>query len=92
MTENKKGSFSYMITQDGCGACAEAEKMLENAIKEGKVKPINVKTKEGYELAEKHNVQATPTLINIDGELEQKCYISKDGTKMYCDDGTKKEI
>ena len=90
MTEEKE--INYMLVQDGCGACAMAKKLLEEPIKKGKIKIVNVSTKEGLELAEKHDVRAVPTIINEKGDFQQKCFLSKDGKKMYCDDGSEKKI
>lgn len=96
MTENKQDQeINYMITQEGCGACESAQQIepIKKAIEEGRIKVTPLETQEGLELANKHQIRATPTIINKKGDFEQKCLISKDGSKMYCGEKhTEKEI
>jgi glutaredoxin len=84
--------INYMITQEGCGACKQAKELLKDVIASGKIEPVDVKTKKGLKLAQRHNVRATPTIINKNGDLEQKCLLSKDGTKMVCENGEEKKL
>ena len=79
-----------MIVQDECGACNMAKELLSEPIKQKKLIILNINSEEGMKMAEKHKVETVPTIINEKDELQQKCYLYKDGIKMKCEDGTEK--
>jgi len=79
-----------MIVQDDCGACAMAKELLSEPIKQEKLILLNIKSKEGLELVEKHKIETVPTIINEKDTFQQKCYLYKDGSRMKCEDGTER--
>lgn len=81
-----------MIVQDGCGACDEAKEMLKDQIKEKSVIVLDIVSEKGAELAEKYKVDSTPTIINGKDKFQQKCYLYSNSNKMFCEDGTEKEL
>lgn len=81
-----------MITKKDCLVCPEAERLLEKQIESGKIKVLSADTPEGKALADKYNIRATPTMIYFKDSKGQPCLLSKDGKKIYCDDGTEKVI
>lgn len=90
MTENKEKN--YMLIQDGCGACASAKEILKEPIRNKKLILVDVNTEKGYQLAEKHNIEGVPTIINEKNDFQQKCLLNKTGAKMYCDDGSERQL
>jgi glutaredoxin len=90
MTENKEKN--YMITQDGCGACEAAKKMLKDRFKNGKLIDTPVDSELGKKFAKEHNIKAVPTIINENDGNFQKCLLSKDGQKIFCEDGSEKPL
>lgn len=88
MTEEK----NYMMVQDGCGVCDYAKKFFKDSIKNKELVLIDADSKKGEELIEKLKIEAVPVIINEKDAFQQKCFISKNGNKMFCDDGTEKEI
>lgn len=87
MTEEK----NYMLVQDGCGVCNDAKELLKEPIKENKLIILDIDSEKGAELAEKHGIEDVPTIINEKDMFQQKCFINEDG-KIYCEDGTEKEL
>jgi len=83
---------NYMVIQDDCGACGMAKDLLKVPIKEKKLILVNANSKKGIELSQKHKIETVPTIINEKDTFQQKCYLSKDGSKMYCDDGTDRTL
>jgi len=83
---------NYMLVQDGCGACGMAKDLLKVPINEKKLILVDANSKKGIELSEKHKIMSVPTIINEKDTFQQKCYLSKDGSKMHCDDGTEKQL
>lgn len=81
-----------MLVQDGCGACVEAKELLKNNIKQKRIVVLDIVSEKGLELAEKHNVESVPTIINEKDKFQQKCYLSNDGSKMFCENGEEKEL
>ena len=81
-----------MIVQDGCGACAEAKETLKDQIKQKKIVVLDILSEKGLELAEKHEVETVPTIINGKDKFQQKCYLYSDSNKMFCENGTEKEL
>ena len=81
-----------MLVQEGCGACAEAEEMLKESISQKKIILLDATSEKGAELVEKYKVETVPTIINKKDEFEQKCFIGKDGDKMFCENGEEKEL
>ena len=81
-----------MLVQDGCGACVEAKEILKDQIKEKRVIILDAISKKGLELVEKYEVESVPTIINKKDGFEQKCYLSKDADKIFCEDGTEKKL
>ena len=90
MSENKEKN--YIIVQDGCSACQQAKELFKDEIERKDFIVLDINSEKGMELAKKHKIELVPTIINIKDKLEQKCYISKDDTKIFCDDGTEKEL
>lgn len=89
MSEEK----DIMITQDDCGYCETAKEKLKNEINTGQIEIVPIESKRGKELVKKYNVGLTPTILSKkDDNQFQKCYISKDGNKMLCEDGSEKVI
>lgn len=83
---------NLMITQDGCGHCEEAKELLSGKIAAGIVEVVPVESVRGKELADKYDIDATPTILNgKDGNL-QKCFLDEEGKKILCDDGSTKEL
>ena len=82
----------YMIVQEGCGACAEAKELFKENIEKKTIVVLDITSEKGAELAERNNVETVPTIINEVGEFQQKCFISKEGEKMICEDGTEKRL
>lgn len=78
-----------IITQDGCGHCESAKKILADKLESGEIKELNINhDKSALQLARNLGVKGTPTLImkdKITGNLEA-CSLSKDGTKALCKD------
>jgi len=83
---------NYMIVQDGCDACNMAKEILKDNIKEKKLILLDINSEKGAELTEKLKIETVPTIINEKDTFQQKCYLVKDGTKMFCDDGTEKQL
>jgi len=84
---------NYMITQEGCGHCEMAQEKLQEKIIAGKIEILPVETPKGLELADKYQVDATPTILHgKNDDSLQKCYLSKDLDKIMCDDGTEKVL
>lgn len=81
-----------MLVQDGCGACAEAKELLKDDIKQKRIILFDITSKKGSELAEKHEVESVPTIINEKDNFQQKCYLSNDAVKMFCENGEEKEL
>jgi glutaredoxin len=81
-----------MLVQDGCGACAAAKELLKDSIESKKIVLVDATSEKGIELADRHKIETVPTIINEKGDFQQKCFISKDGEKMFCDDGSEKVI
>ena len=81
-----------MIVQDGCGACDEAKETLKDQIKQKKIVVLDILSEKGLELAEKHEVETVPTIINGKDKFQQKCYLYSDSNKMFCENGTEKEL
>jgi len=81
-----------MIVQDGCGACEEAKETLKDQIKQKKIVVLDIVSEKGLELAEKHEVETVPTIINGKDKFQQKCYLYSDSNKMFCEDGTEKDL
>ena len=79
-----------MIVQDDCDACGVAKELLSEPIKQDKLILLNINSKEGLELAEKHEIESVPIIINEKDTFQQKCYINKDGNGMRCEDGTER--
>lgn len=81
-----------MLVQDGCGACAEAKEILKDSIEQKKIIVVDYASEEGAELAEKHQIETVPTIINEKNDFQQKCFISSEAEKMFCEDGTEKKL
>jgi hypothetical protein len=81
-----------MIVQNDCGACDLAKELLKEPINKKELIILDVNSEKGLELAEKYKIESIPIIINENDKFQQKCYLSKDGAKMYCDDGTEKEL
>ena len=81
-----------MLVQDGCGACAEAKEILKDQIKQKKIVILETLSEKGLELVKKYEVESVPTIINNKNGFEQKCYLSKDADKIFCEDGTEKKL
>lgn len=81
-----------MIVQDGCGACEEAKETLIDQIKRKSIIVLDILSGKGLELAEKYNIESVPTIINGKDKFQQKCYLYSDSNKMFCEDGTEKEL
>lgn len=81
-----------MLVQDGCSACDEAKEILKDDIKQKRIILFDITSKEGSELAEKHNIETVPTIINEKDKFQRKCYISEDYSKMLCENGEVKEL
>lgn len=90
MSDDKEKN--YMIIQDGCGVCKEAKDLLKESIKQKKIILLDINSEKGSELAERHKIDAVPTIINENNKFQQKCLISKDYAKILCDDGSIKEL
>ncbi len=81
-----------MLIQDDCEACKQAKEILKESIKSKRLILIDINSEKGLKLAEKFKIDTVPTIINKNDKLQQKCFISKDYSKMYCDDGTEKQL
>ena len=90
MNDNKEKS--YMIVQDGCGVCKEAKEKLKESIKQEKIIVLDIGSEKGAELANKYKISHVPVIINNEDKFQQKCLISKDYDKIFCEDGTEKEL
>ena len=90
MSDNNEKN--YMLVQEGCGACDYAKDSLKDPIGQNKIILLDTGSKKGIELVNKHEVDTVPTIINEKDNFQQKCYLNKDGTKMFCDDGTEKNL
>jgi len=89
MVEEKK---DIMLTQDGCGYCDEAEELFKDKIEDGRMEVISVDTPYGQHLAEKYDIDQTPTVITKDNDKTRKCYIDFDKKILECDDGSEKAL
>jgi len=83
---------NYMIVQDGCDACNMAKEILKDNIKNKRLILLDINSKKGAELTEKHKIETVPTIINEKDTFQQKCFLVKDGSKMLCDDGSEKQL
>nr|BDI55190.1 MAG: thioredoxin-like disulfide oxidoreductase [uncultured archaeon] len=90
MSDNKEKN--YMLVQDGCGACSFVAKVLKESIKQNKIILLDVNSKKGAELVEKHEIESVPTIINENNDFQQKCFIGKNVKSMFCENGTEKEL
>ena len=81
-----------MLIQDGCEACAEAKELFKDAIKKKEMVLLDAASEKGMELADKHEINSVPTIINKKGNIEQICFISSEGESMFCEDGTEKQL
>jgi len=89
---NDSNEKNTLIVQDNCGYCEKAQEILSAKILRGEIEVINANSIRGNELIQKHEIQSTPIMINQKDDLAQKCYLGKDGDKMFCDDGSEKEL
>lgn len=90
MSDNNE--VNYMLVQDGCGACAEAKELFKDAIEKKEIILLDYASEKGLELANRHEVESVPTIINEKDSFQQKCFISKEGERMFCEDGTEKQL
>ena len=90
MTESKE--INYMLVQDGCGACAEAKELFKKDITDKNLVLVDITSEKGMEMVEKHDVDSVPTIINEKDSFQQKCFISKEGERMFWEDGTEKQL
>ena len=81
-----------MIVQDGCEACDMVKEILKDNIKDKKLILLDINSKKGAELTEKHKIETVPIIINVKDTFQQKCYLNGDASKMHCDDGTEKQL
>ena len=89
MTENE--DVNYMLVQDGCNVCTEAKELFSEPIKSKKLIILNITSEKGLELAEKHQIETVPTIINIKDDFQKKCFINRDGT-VLCEDNTEIDL
>lgn len=92
MSEKEK---KIMIVQDQCGFCKQAEEVLKDPIKNGQIEVIDADSYRGKELVKKFDLDAIPVILEPNDKFDngfQKCYLSEDGKKAYCEDGSQKEM
>lgn len=78
-----------MITAAGCTKCPKAEEELKDKINKGKIRVLDImKSDEALDLAIKHKIRGTPTIILKDKILqtEEACLLSSDFKKVLCKD------
>lgn len=90
MSDDKEKN--YMLVQDGCNMCDYAKELFKEPIKAKKLIIIDATSEKGSEIVERLEVEAVPVIINEKDDFQQVCLISKDGKKIFCDNGTEKEI
>ena len=81
-----------MLVQDGCGACAEAKELFKEDIIDKSLVIVDITSEKGMKMVENHDVESVPTIINEKDSFQQKCFISKEGERMFCEDGTEKQL
>ncbi|HEC37663.1 MAG TPA: hypothetical protein ENI29_05460 [bacterium] len=89
MSEESEKYEIIMLTQDGCGHCANAKNILKEKIDSGKIIVMDViKDNQALDLANKYNVRGVPAIILKDKvtQLTESCELSLDGSKIVCKD------
>ena len=95
MVEEDKKYKVKIVVQDGCPPCEFIKRALKEEVEQGKIELVKVDSKEGKELIEKLDINATPTPVVIDeesGEM-QKCDLKfeKDDLVIHCGGKEEKE-
>ena len=58
--------MKVLLTSKSCSGCEVAKRQLENDIKRGKVKVVDVNTKLGISIVKLQKITTVPTLINLE--------------------------
>ena len=81
-----------LITQAGCAYCEEAEELLQELIQDKKLEVIPIESPWGARLADKYDIDSTPTIIRREKGEMKKCFVNFEEKVIECEDGSKTKI